>query len=174
MHPHLQRKFTMIRKYALGLVVVACSWASSSMAATAAGQFNVGVTLTPKCEVFSGSGATGTLTTTISNLNLAYTSFQTTPTTGTTSFQVRCTNSQIYSMALDNATLTDGTTGLQYSLNLTSNSSYSSTANASIPSATGNGLTGQTYYVHGTIASAQDGTVSAGTANNTRTLTITY
>jgi len=164
----------MIRKYALGFAVVACGLASSTMAATASGQFNVGVTLTPKCEVFSGAGATGTLTTAISNLNLAYTSFQTAATTGTTSFQVRCTNSQSYSMALDNATLTDGTTGLNYTLNLTSNSSHASAANTSISSATGNGLTGQMYYVHGTIPAAQDGTVTVGTANNTRTLTITY
>ncbi len=164
----------MLRKYALGFAVVACGFASSTMAATAAGQFDVGVTLTPKCEVFSGVGATGTLTTAISNLNLAYTSFQTAATTGTTSFQVRCTNSQSYSMALDNASLTDGATGLQYTLNLTSNSSHASAANTSISSATGNGLTGQTYYVHGTIAAAQDGTVTVGTANNTRTLTITY
>ncbi|PUE62734.1 hypothetical protein B9Z45_02680 [Limnohabitans sp. 2KL-17] len=166
----------MIRKYALGFAVVACGLASSAMAATASGQFNVGVTLTPKCEVFSGAGATGTLTTAISNLNLAYTSFQTTATTGTTSFQVRCTNSQSYSMALDNASLTDGTTGLNYTLNLTSNSSHATVANgnASISTATGNGLTGQMYYVHGTIPAAQDGTVTTGTANNTRTLTITY
>jgi hypothetical protein len=164
----------MLRKYAICLATVICGFATSTMASTASGQFNVAVTLTPKCEVFSGAGATGTLTTTISNLNLAYTSFQTAPTTGTTAFQVRCTNSQNYSMALDNASLTDGTTGLQYTLNLTSNSTHSTAANASINSATGNGLTGQTYYVHGTVASAQDGSVSAGTANNTRTLTITY
>ena len=164
----------MLRKYALGFAVVACGFASSTMAGTATGSFNVAVTLTPKCEVFSGAGATGTLTTAISNLNLAYTSFQTTATTGTTSFQVRCTKSQSYSMALDNASLTDGATGLQYTLNLTSNSSHASAANTSISSATGNGLTGQTYYVHGTIPAAQDGTVSGVATVNTRTLTITY
>ena len=116
------------------------------------------------------------MTTAISNLNLAYTSFQTAATTGTTSFQVRCTNSQSYSMALDNASLTDGTTGLNYTLNLTSNSSHATVANgnASISSATGNGLTGQKYYVHGTIPAAQDGTVSGVATVNTRTLTITY
>jgi hypothetical protein len=59
-------------------------------------------------------------------------------------------------------------------LNLTSNSSHATAANTSISSATGNGLTGQMYYVHGTIPAAQDGSVTAGTANNTRTLTITY
>ena len=166
----------MIRKYALGFAVVACGLASSAMAATASGQFNVGITLTPKCEVFSGAGATGTLTTAISNLNLAYTSFQTAATTGSIDFQVRCTNNQTYSMALDNASLTDGATGLNYTLNLTSNSSHSTVANgnASISSATGNGLTGQMYYVHGTIAAAQDGTKTVGTLNNTRTLTISY
>lgn len=164
----------MLRKHALGFAMLALGGVSSSMAATATGQFNVGVTLTPKCEVFSGSGASGTATSTISNLNLTYTSFQTSSTTGSTSFQVRCTNGQSYSMALDNASLTDGTTGLQYTLNLSNNASHSSTVNASIASATGNGLTGQTYYVHGTIAAAQDGTLTTGTANNTRTLTISY
>jgi hypothetical protein len=164
----------MLRKFALGLTAVASVLAAPSMAATAAGTFNVGVTLTPKCEVFTGSGATGSLTTTINNLSLPYASFQTAPTTGTTTFQVRCTNSQSYNMALDNAAVTDGTTGLQYTLNLTTNSSHSSASNASITGATGNGLTGQIYYVHGTIPAAQDGTVTAGTANNTRTLTISY
>ena len=164
----------MLRKYALGFAVVACGLASSAMAATASGQFNVGVTLTPKCEVFSGAGATGTLTTGINNLNMTYTSFQTGATTGTTSFQVRCTNSQSYSMDLDSASLTDGATGLNYTLNLTSNSSHASAANTSISSATGNGHTGQMYYVHGTIPAAQDGTVSGVATVNTRTLTITY
>ena len=168
----------MLRKYALGFAVVACGFASSTMAQTtsrtAAGQFNVGVTLTPKCEVFSGVGATGTLTTTIANLNLAYTSFQTSPSTGRTDFRVRCTNNQGYSLALDNASLTDGATGLNYTLHLTTEQAYQANEKINIASATGNGLTGQTYYVHGTIAAAQDGTVTVGTANNTRTLTITY
>ena len=31
-----------------------------------------------------------------------------------------------------------------------------------------------TYYVHGNVAASQGGTATAGTANNTRTLTITY
>jgi hypothetical protein len=164
----------MIRKYALGIVVVASSWTSAAMAATASGQFNVAVTLTPKCEVFSGSGASGTLTTAISQLNLAYTSFQTIPSTGSTNFQVRCTNSQSYSMALDSASLKDGTTGLDYTLNLTSTPTYTAATNNSIANLSGNGLTGQTYYVHGTIAAAQDGTTTAGTSNNIRSLTITY
>ena len=154
----------MIRKYALGFVVVACGLASSAMAqtkigASATGKFNVGVTLTPKCEVFSGAGATGTLTTAISNLNLAYTSFQTTATTGTTSFQVRCTNSQSYSMALDNATLTDGTTGLNYTLNLTSNSSHATVANgnASISTASPTGIAQRQRLASATSAMSTTG-----------------
>lgn len=160
----------MIRKCALGLAIVACGWASSAMAASASGQFNVNVTLTPKCEVFSGSAATSTIT----NLSMAYTSFQVDPTIATTSFQVRCTKGQSYGMALDNASLTDGNTGLQYTLNLTSNATPASGNNASISAVTGNGTAGQTYYVHGTIAAGQDGTLTAGSANNGRTLTITY
>ena len=164
----------MIWKYALGFAVVACGLASSAMAqTTATGTFNVGVTLTPKCEVF-GVGQSNALTATISALNMAYTSFQTGASTGTTSFQVRCTNNQAYTMALDSASLTDGATGLAYTLNLTNSSTYASTANGSLASLKGNGLTGQMYYVHGTIAGAQDGNVTPGTLNNTRTLTITY
>jgi hypothetical protein len=139
-------------------------------AASAAGQFNVNMTLTPKCEIFNGSGATGT----IGNLGLSYTSFQTSASTASTNFAVRCTNTHGYGLALDNASITDGSTGLAYTLNLSSSSTHSSSTNASLTGLSGNGNTGQTYYVHGTIAAGQDGTVTSGTANNQRTLTITY
>jgi hypothetical protein len=144
--------------------------AAPVLAASTAGQFNVNMTLTPKCEIFNGSGATGT----IGNLGLTYTSFQSSASTGSTSFSVRCTNTHGYSLSLDSASITDGATGLAYTLNLSSSSTHSATSNASLTGLSGNGGTGQTYYVHGNIASGQDGTATAGTANNQRTLTITY
>ncbi len=160
-------------KKTLLATALTCGALTSALAAgsnTTVGNFNVGVTLTPKCEIFNGSGATPT----ISNLALSYTSFQTAPSTGSTNFQIRCTNAQAYSLALDGASFTDGTTGLAYTLNLTSAATHASAANASLNGLSGNGTSGQTYYVHGTVASGQDGTVSAGTANNVRSLTITY
>lgn len=153
---------------AIGVAILISS--APALAATAAGQFNVNMTLTPKCEIFNGSGATGT----IGNLALSYTSFQTAASTASTSFAVRCTNTHGYNLSLDNASITDGTTGLAYTLNLSSTSTHSSSTNAALNGLTGNGNTGQTYYVHGTIAAGQDGNVTAGTANNQRALTITY
>jgi len=152
---------------AIGLGMVMTGQAS---AATGSGTFNVNVTLTSKCEIFNGSGAT----TTIGDISLSYTSFQTTASTSSTSFQVRCTNTLPYSMALDKASETDETTGLAYTLNLNTSSTHNATASGSLGSQTGNGNTGRTYYIHANIAANQDGTSTAGTANNQRTLTITY
>jgi len=159
----------MINKYSMALALACCALGTAASAATTAGNFNVGVTLTPKCEIFT-AGATSTIT----DLPMAYTSFQTTVSTGSTNFKVRCTNTQSYSLALDNASVTDGTTGLSYTLNLTTGAAHTAATNASIASLSGNGNSGQTYYVHGTIAANQDGTITTGTANNIRSLTITY
>ena len=165
-------KFKTIGRVAIGAMIgLALVSPQASAQSTTTGTFNVAVTLTTKCEIFSGSTATSA----IGNLAMSYTSFQTTASTGSTNFKVRCTNTLPYSMALDSASVTDGTTGLAYTLALsTSASGNATTANASLTSLTGNGNTGQTYYVYGNIAAGQDGTSTAGTANNTRTLTITY
>lgn len=152
---------------AIGLGMMMTGQAS---AATGSGQFNVNVSLTSKCEIFNGSGATGT----IGDIALNYTSFQTSASTSSTNFNVRCTNTLPYSMSLDQASVTDGTTGLAYTLNLNTSSTHNATANDTLGSQTGNGNTGRTYYIHANIAANQDGTSTAGTANNQRTLTITY
>jgi opacity protein-like surface antigen len=159
-----------VNKLSLAAAAVAVAIAAPAFAADVSNTFNVNITLTPKCEIFNESGATST----IGNLAMSYTSFQTSSSIGSTSFKVRCTNSQGYSLALDSASVTDGTTGLAYTLNLSTSASHAATTNASLSSLSGNGNGGQTYHVHGNIAANQDGTVSAGTANNTRTLTITY
>lgn len=148
-------------------------------AAEATGTFSVNVTLTPKCEVVSGT----TGTTTIPNLTLGYTSFQTAATTGNTTFYVRCTKSMPYSMSLgagDQVSFKDSTTNLNVVLALSGSGTHSSTAAASLSGLTGDGsTTGQQYWVHGSVAAGQDGTVTAAdfnsvTGSNARTLTITY
>lgn len=145
--------------------------ASGAMAqVTATGQFNVNVTLTPKCEFFNAGGSTGTIV----DLPMSYTSFQTSASTASTNFKVRCTNKLGYGLALDTASVTDGTTGLQMALALSTSATHTSTPSATLSSLAGNGNAGQTYYVHGTLAANQDGTSIAGTANNQRTLTISY
>lgn len=158
-----------IAPLALSATMLALAPAATA-ATTTTGQFNVNITLTPKCEIFNGSGATGT----IGDLAMNYTSFQTTASVGSTNFKVRCTNTLAYGLSLDSATVTDGTTGLNYTLALSNNATPVSTAVASLSSLSGNGNPGQTYYVHGNIAANQDGSSTTGTANNLRTLTITY
>lgn len=69
----------------------------NAQAATATGNFNVSITLTSKCEINSTAASTGAV---VSDIALAYTSFQTTAATGSTSFNVRCTNSLPYTLAL--------------------------------------------------------------------------
>lgn len=155
---------------ALGLAGLALGGTGALAQSTATGAFNVNITLTPKCEVFSGTAAT----TTIPDIPMAYTSFATAAVTASTNFKVRCTNTLGYAMALDTASVTDGSTGLQLALALSSSSAHSATPTRTLSSLTGNGNTGQTYYVHGTLAAGQDGTSSPGTANAQRTLTITY
>jgi hypothetical protein len=152
---------------------------TGAQAAQALGTFSVNVTLTPKCEVVSGT----TGATTIPNLALSYTSFQAAATTASTTFYVRCTKSLPYSMSLGTASdvsFSDSSTKLDVVLALSNSSAHSATAAASLTSLAGDGATtGQQYWVHGTVAAGQDGTVTAPNAsnivgNNPRTLTITY
>ncbi|MDT3705949.1 MAG: spore coat protein U domain-containing protein [Thiobacillus sp.] len=136
----------------------------STHAATATGNFDVNLTLTSKCEINGAAAPTGAV---ITNLDLIYTSFQTTDATATTNLNVRCTDGLSYSLGLDNTTVTDDALKLQYTLAL------SSTSGA------GNG-TDQPFTVTGTIAKNQAGTctsafcTNSAATNKQRTLTVTY
>ena len=83
---------TSISRTLVGLLAAAGLVGASvnAQAATATGNFNVNITLTSKCEINSTAAATGAV---ISDIALAYTSFQTTAATGSTNFNVRCTTS---------------------------------------------------------------------------------
>ena len=140
--------------------------------ATATGNFNVNITLTSKCEINNTTGATGPL---ITELAMSYQSFQTTASSGSTTFNVRCTNTLPFSLALDSATLVDGSTGLNYLLALSASATAPTTfsATASLAGQVGTG-SNVSYYVYGNIASGQAGTSTDGTPNKQRTLTISY
>src|SRR5687767_9856128 len=87
---------------ALGLAAIATL---PAYAATAAGTFNVVINLTSKCEINSTNAATGAV---INNVVFNYTAFQTTAATSTGGgFNVRCTNSLPYTLALSNSGVTD-------------------------------------------------------------------
>ncbi len=164
---------------ALGLAGLVLGSAHAAVGASAAGAFDVKITLTPKCEINAHNAATGAV---VSDLNLSYTSFQTTDATGSTNFAVRCTTSLPYSVGISNATQTDSVLNLAYTLNLTTSATYASGTTASIASQVGTGLTTQSYYVHGTIASGQTGTcvgttgscTNAAAPDKTHTVTISY
>ena len=114
--------------------------------------FGVTVNTTANCQILAPPG----------NVNFTYTAFQGSAATANTAFQVRCTTSLPYTMALD---ATSGTLlGLSYSL-----------AIAPSTSGTGTGL-GQNYTINGTIAPGQAGTcaTSVCTGSQTRTLTLSW
>jgi hypothetical protein len=152
----------LILVIALGLSAIA---ALPAYAATAAGTFNVVINLTSKCEINSTNAATGAV---INNVVFNYTAFQTTAATSTGGgFNVRCTNSLPYTLALSNSGVTDDAVNLAYTLAL------------SAAAGTGNGID-QAFTVNGTMAAGQAGTCATATCTNTaatnktKTLTITY
>lgn len=140
-------------------------------AATATGNFDVLITLTPKCEINNTNAATGAV---ITDISATYTSFQTTNSTAATNFNVRCTTSLVYALTLDTlGPVTDNAIALDYTLAFTG---------ANGAGSTGNGANKQ-HTVTATIASGQSGTCAGpapATCSNTaatnknRTLTVTY
>jgi hypothetical protein len=128
------------------------------MNAHAAGEtadFNVIVNLESKCLINDGDTAS------LNNITLDYVSFQTTgPISGTTGFNLKCTEGLLYTMAFD--------ANPRSALGLT----YTLAHNAS-----GEGVaTGENVTITATIASGEVGTCAAGTcsATNAHTLTVTY
>jgi spore coat protein U-like protein len=118
----------------------------------ATGTLSVSVITTNSCEIETAPSA----------MAFAYTSFQASPASASTSFSVRCTTALPYTMALDATSST--LLGLTYTLAL------------SAASGTGTGVV-QNYTISGDIAAGQAGTCGAlgsCAGSQTRTLTITY
>lgn len=125
--------------------------AAPAFALTATGSVDVTVNLYPKCE----------LTTTPVALSLNYVSFQTTASTNSQPFTMRCTSTLPFALSIAGAKGTSGTlSGLNYTLSTTDNSDVAAA------SGTGTGSS-QTFKVKGTIAANQGGTCAqdnSGTA----------
>ena len=124
----------------------------AAQAATATGNFNVTVNLTSACQISSGPA----------DVAFTYTSFQAAAAASTGGgFQVQCTSTLPYSMALD---ATSGAViGLNYTLAL------------SATTATGSGAA-QSFSINGTMAGGQGGTCTLASCSGTqgRVLTVTY
>lgn len=164
-----------MKRFTLAALAAATMIGSGAHAAgSAAATFDVNLTLTPTCVIADTSGG-ATVTQLGTNISVAYSAFQATPGTGFTSFVVRCsTGLPISSVALDAASLTDGTTGLAYTLALkTANTGDASTPVASLGGGTGS-ASGTPYYVQAFVPAGQAGTTSPGVANKTRTVTVSY
>lgn len=173
----------MFKQLAIASVLGASVLAAPAFAGTGStppASFNVNITLTPKCEVF----ASGAATSTISDITMAYTAFQTSDQDSNTNFQVRCTDTMPYGVALSGTNGVSGSSGsfrdtnsdLVYTLNLGATSTPGGT-NLALGTEVGNGNTGKTYYVAARFAKGQSGKTtdsSLGQQVNPHTITITY
>lgn len=99
-----------------------------------------------------------------SDMSLNYTSFQVGNATGTTSFEMKCTNTTSYTVAFDTASGT--ILGLNYNLGVSPASGLG----------TGTPQTAPGHTVTATVPGGQVGTCAAGTCNSsvTRNVTISY
>lgn len=113
--------------------------------------FSIAVVTAPACVLSTPPG----------NMSFAYTSFQATSASASSSFSVRCTTGLNYTMSLDASA--GNLIGLSYALSL------------SRSSGTGNGAA-QSYAVNGSMPAGQSGTCAAAscTASRVHTLTVSY
>jgi len=140
-------------------------------AVTAINTHPVVIIVNPTCTISTAPGA----------VSFAYTSLQAAPAAASTSFGVTCTNLVPYTVSLDAYAVTDSVVNLSYTLNV--GQSIRPAGSVYTPgaplSASGNGLA-QTISIDGAITAGQSGTcnlascTNAASANNVRTLTITY
>lgn len=153
-----------MKRIALASALAACALlpVSALAAGSAADNFDVNIALTTACTL-----------TTPGALAMSYTAFGAAA-TGFTSFSVKCSEGLGFGLGLDSASVTDGTTGIPYTLALkAANAGDASVAAAALAGQTGTAA-GATYYVQGYIAAGQAGTTTPGVANNNRTVTVSY
>lgn len=145
-------------------------------AATTTSTFNVKLTLTSQC--FVNILATGPSSQVTTDVTMAYSAFQTTDAQGTTSFNVRCTNTLPYSIAVVNQA--DSAAGINYFLKLAAGATAAYATAASATAATLTTLTGsgidQQYTIGVDAPSGQAGTCATATCLGTKahTITVTY
>lgn len=162
---------TALQNVAAGVYTDTVTMTLTYGAATALNTQPVVAIVNPTCAISTAPGA----------LSFAYSSLQGTPAAASTSFAVTCTNLVPYTVSLDAYAVTDSAVNLSYTLNLGQTILPAGAAYAAGGplSAIANGLA-QTISIDGTMVAGQSGTCPTATctntasANNIRTLTITY
>ena len=154
------------------VLAITGAFCMNANALTAVGNFNVAVSLQSQCQINTTSPAGAA---TITDIAIAYTSFQAAVTNANTTFNVRCTNTLPFSLALDAGT--GSASGITYLLAIgTAATTNIVTAVTSLASQVGTGAN-VAYYVSATAAAGQAGTSLVNTVsvvNSARTVTITY
>jgi spore coat protein U-like protein len=170
------------------------STTSSQVGTDATSGLPTTVAATPVADV-----APNTYTQALNNLSMTYTSFQTADSLGATTFAVRCTTGQTYSVGIHGSSgvqttytggdeVPDTALALRYKLYLTDTAtapaSYAAAEQSYVPGNTGGGLTAKTFYVYGTIEGGQSGTcgtpstvascTNASATNKTRYVTVEF
>jgi hypothetical protein len=171
----------MMKKLALVTALGLACLGSTSHAATATGNFNVTVNLTPLCTVDTTNAA----------LTFAYTSLTGTAVTPLSTFTTTCTNHVAYSISTNIGTeasgvysTTDTTTNLAYTVTLRTGTTTAGAAVASNAVRNGTGAA-QDYALDGNMALGQAGQCGTtdeasvvagvcGTSTTGRTITLTY
>lgn len=158
------------------LALLACAFGATSAQAqtSVAADFNVNLTLTPKCIITTSATGTTSLAN-IADINMTYAAFGP-AVDGGNDFLVRCSKSLAYSVALDKTAETDDTTGLDYKLTLTKTATDLGTLqNQTLASQVGV-VAGTQYYVRVRVPANQAGSSAplTGTPNNKRTVTVTF
>jgi spore coat protein U-like protein len=149
------KRSLVIFAFVVGALFATASQASSPTVAT--GQFDVSITLRSVCQI-----------STVPTPAFSYTSFQATPATFSSSFNIRCTNLlPITGIQLDSTSVTDAATNLAYTLAIAQ------------PPGKGTG-SDQSVTISGSAPAGQAGSCGTdscsneGSANKRRTLTIIY
>ncbi len=155
------------------MLAITGAFCMNANALTAVGNFNVAVSLQAQCQINTTNPAGAA---TIGDIAIAYTSFQTAVTNANTTFNVRCTNTLPFSLALDAGT--GSASGITYLLSIgTAATTNIVSAVTSLASQTGTG-SNVAYFISATAAADQAGTSLVSTtptpANSARTVTISY
>ena len=162
----------MKKIFTASVLVISGAFFMNANSATAVGNFNVGVALTAQCQINSTNPAGAA---TVADIPIAYTSFQTAAVNANTSFNVRCTNTLPFSMALSAGP--GSASGISYFLSIGTAATTAITVDSlSLASQTGTG-SNVAYVISATAPASQAGTTLSNvtsTVNSARTVTITY
>lgn len=163
----------LFRIVALGLASAAALLSGTAFAQTTS-NFNVSLTLTPKCYINMAGSTPADVAT--GNVTMTYTAFQTADVDRSTGFTVTCTDTLGYDIAVTSDAETIA--GIDYYLKLSAGTtaSYANGAGeASLATRSGTGLA-QNYTIGIRAPGGQAGICASGTCNDskTHTITVTY